>query len=99
MESSLSGESTFLKKLSILVLGLPGVFKDDVFFAIPFDEVGTFDLVFGRGVRGFGGSLAAIVKEWGRSMLGGVGGRPVEGTTRVSTCRLEFSRGFRKMIF
>jgi hypothetical protein len=60
IESSFIGESTFLKKLRMLLFPFPGVFVETTFFALGRD-IGTFDFEFGRGVRGFEEVRLAIV--------------------------------------
>jgi hypothetical protein len=101
MESSLSGGSTFLKKLRMLALGFAMVLPAGVFFMLLMFVDGIFDFEFGRGVRGLTELRLAIVGGGrGRAeSLGGVGGLPVEGFRGVAVVGDLFSRGFLNMLF
>lgn len=98
IDSSNNGESTFLKKLKMLALGLPATFAAGVFFKVDLLEDGMFDFEFGRGVRGLAGVWLAIVggRLDGLWVLGGVGALPVDGLTGVSMDD-GLSRGFRNI--
>lgn len=99
MESSLSGESTFLKKLKILLFGFAPFFVNAVFLTLDLGK-GAFVFELGRGVRGFVEDLEAIVAGMdGRMPLGGVGALPVEGLIGVSAAGLDASRGFRNIVW
>ena len=98
IESSLSGESTFLKKLNILLFGFVPIFDAGIFFVLDFGA-GALVLEFGRGVRGFVEDIVDIVGcGRGRSPFGGVGARPVEGLVGASVVGLNASRGLRNIL-
>jgi hypothetical protein len=106
IESSFSGESTFLKKDRMLVLGLTGVlagtFVATAFFVLCFPCTGTLDLELGLGVSGFDELLGAIADSiWddidrANALLlsGGVGGLPIEGLSGRCTDSMASCRGF-----
>jgi hypothetical protein len=109
IESSFSGESTFLKKDRMLVLGftgvlagvLAGVFVTIAFFVLCFACTEALDLELGREVSGLLGLLGAIVElikdvGWGNALLlsGGVGGLPIEGFSGGCKDWMAACRGF-----
>lgn len=94
------GASTFLKKLSILAFGFPGVLACTAFLLEVWDFPCTdrFDFEFGRGVWGLAGRLAIVEGGRGdRVSFGGVGALPVEGFKGVSI--EAFSRGLRNIVW
>jgi len=100
IDSSLSGESTFLKKLRMLALGFPTALPAGVFFTVGRLLDGALIFELGRGVRGLVGPRDAIVDVGCRDVrpFGGVGGLPVDGLRGVSAVGDEFPRGFRNII-
>lgn len=98
IESSCKGESTFLKKVKMLALGLAGVLEVVGFFDPCFIAAGTFVLDVGRGVSGLVEPRETMVAGRGtRVLFGGVGGLPVEGFNGVVFEGLAFSRGLRNI--